>query len=66
VQNTLNLNRESANGSGLNTSDTVVFTAAVAVAAVTMNAILRVGLAALSLPLPDILGLSFYSVIEDG
>jgi hypothetical protein len=66
VQNTLNLNREPANGSNLDTLDTVAFTAAVAVAAVAMEAILRIGLTALSLPLPDILGLSSYSVIEDG
>jgi hypothetical protein len=66
VQNALNLNREPANSSGLNTSGAVAFTAAVAVAAVTVEAILRVGLAALSLPLPDILGLSSYSIIKDG
>jgi hypothetical protein len=66
VQNTLNLNRESANGSGLDTLDAVAFAAAVVVAAVAVEAILRVGLAALSLSLPDILGLSSYSMIEDG
>jgi hypothetical protein len=65
VQNALNLNREPANGSDLNTLGTVAFTAAVTVAAITIKAILRVGLAALSLPLPDILGLSSYSIIED-
>jgi hypothetical protein len=65
VQNTLNLNREPTNGSDLDTSGTVAFAAAVAVTAVAVEAILRVGLAALSLPLPDILGLSSYSVIED-
>jgi hypothetical protein len=64
VQNTLNLNREPANGSGLDTSGAVAFAAAVA--AVAINAILGVGLAALSLPLLDILGLSSYSIIEDG
>jgi hypothetical protein len=61
VQNALNLNREPANGSGLDTSGAVAFAAAVAV-----EVILRIGLAALSLPLPDILGLSSYFVIEDG
>jgi hypothetical protein len=50
VQNALNLNREPANGSGLDTSGAVVFAAAVAI-----KAILRVELAALFLPLPDIL-----------
>jgi hypothetical protein len=55
IQNALNLNREPINNSGLNTSGAVAFTAAVAVAAITMDAILRVGLAVLSLPLPDIL-----------
>jgi hypothetical protein len=44
----------------------VVFAAAVAVAAVAIEVILRVGLTVLSLPLPDILGLSSYSIIEDG
>jgi hypothetical protein len=44
----------------------VAFAAAVAVAAVVIDAMLGVGLAALFLPLPDILGLSSYSVIEDG
>jgi hypothetical protein len=43
----------------------VAFAAAVAVAAVIIEAILRVGLAALSLPLLDILGLSFYFIIKD-
>jgi hypothetical protein len=43
----------------------VAFAAVVAVATVAIKAILGVGLAALSLPLPDILGLSSYSVIED-
>jgi hypothetical protein len=65
VQNALNLNRESANGSGLNILDAVAFAAAVAVAAVAVDAILGVGLAALSLPLLDILGLSSYFIIED-
>jgi len=55
VQNALNLNREPANGSDLNTSDTVVFTAAVAVIIITIKAILRVELATLFLSLPDIL-----------
>jgi hypothetical protein len=66
VQNALNLNREPANGSGLDTLGAVAFAAAVAVTAVAVEVMLRVGLAALSLPLPDILGLSSYSVIEDG
>jgi hypothetical protein len=66
VQNALNLNREPANGSGLNTSGTIAFTTAVAVTTVAVEAILRVGLTALSLPLPNILGLSSYSIIEDG
>jgi hypothetical protein len=61
----LNLNRESANGFGLDILDAVAFTTAVAVAAVAVEAILEIGLAALSLSLPDILGLSSYSVIED-
>jgi hypothetical protein len=65
VQNVLNLNREPANGSGLNILGVVAFTAAVAVAAVTIDAMLGVGLTALSLSLPDILGLSSYSMIED-
>jgi hypothetical protein len=50
VQNTLNLNREPANGSGLDTSGAVAFTTTVAV-----KAILRIGLTVLSFPLPDIL-----------
>jgi hypothetical protein len=54
MQNALNLNLESANGSDLDTSGAVAFTAAVAVAAVAIKAILRVGLAALFFPLPDI------------
>jgi hypothetical protein len=66
MQNALNLNREPANGSSLDTLGTVAFAAAVAVATVAVNAILGVGLAALSLPLPDILGLSSYFIIEDG
>jgi hypothetical protein len=66
VQNALNLNREPANGSGLDTLDTVAFAAAVAVAAIIIDAILKVGLAALFLPLPDILDLFSYSIIEDG
>jgi hypothetical protein len=61
VQNALNLNRKSANGSGLNISNAVAFITAVAVTAVAVNTILRVGLTALSLPLLDILGLSSYS-----
>jgi hypothetical protein len=65
VQNTLNLNREPANGFGLDISGVVAFTAAVAVTAVTINIMLRVELAALSLPLLDILDLSSYSIIED-
>jgi hypothetical protein len=60
------LNREPANGSGLDILGIVVFAAAVAVAAVAIEVILRVGLTVLSLPLPDILGLSSYSIIEDG
>jgi hypothetical protein len=55
VQNTLNLNRESANDSGLNILDTVALAAAVAVTIVAVKAILRVGLITLSLSLPDIL-----------
>jgi hypothetical protein len=43
----------------------VAFTAAVAVTVMAMNAILKIGLAVLSLPLSDILGLSSYSIIED-
>jgi hypothetical protein len=65
VQNALNLNREPTNGFGLDTSGVVVFTAAVAVAAIIIDAMLGVGLTALSLPLLDILGLSFYFIIED-
>jgi hypothetical protein len=65
VQNTLNLNREPANSSGLDTLDTVVFTAAVTVAAVAIKIIFRIGLTALSLPLPDILGLSSYFIIKN-
>jgi hypothetical protein len=65
VQNTLNLNREPANGSGLDTLDIVAFTAAVAVATITVDVIFRVRLTALSLSLLDILGLSFYSIIKD-
>jgi hypothetical protein len=65
VQNALNLNRESANSSGLDISGVIVFTAAVAVTTMAVEAILRVGLAALFLPLPDILGLFSYSIIED-
>jgi hypothetical protein len=42
----------------------VAFAAAVAVATVAIEAILRVGLAALSLPLPDILGLSSYFIVQ--
>jgi len=66
MQNTLNLNREPINGSDLDTSGAIAFTAAVAVTTVAVEAIFRVGLAALSLSLLDILGLSSYSVIEDG
>jgi hypothetical protein len=55
VQNALNLNLEPANGSGLDTFGAVAFTAAVVVATVAVNTMLRVGLAALSLPLLDIL-----------
>jgi hypothetical protein len=65
VQNALNLNRKSANGSDLDTLGAVVFAATVAVTAVAVEVILGVGLAALSLPLLDILGLSFYSIIKD-
>jgi hypothetical protein len=65
VQNALNLNREPTNDSGLDILDIVVFTTAVAVTAVIINAILRVGFTALSLSLLNILGLSFYSIIED-
>jgi hypothetical protein len=43
----------------------VAFAAAVTVTAVAIKAILRVGLAALSLPLLDIPSLSSYSIIED-
>jgi hypothetical protein len=43
----------------------VAFTAAVTVTAIAMKAILGIGLAALSLSLPDILGLSSYFIIED-
>jgi hypothetical protein len=66
VQNALNLNRESANDSGLDISGTVAFAAAVVVATITVEAILKIGLAALSLSLLDILSLSSYSIIEDG
>jgi hypothetical protein len=62
----LNLNREPANGSGLDTLNAVAFAAAVAVTAVAVDVILRVGLTALFFPLPDILGLSSYFIIEDG
>jgi hypothetical protein len=65
VQNTLNLNWEPANNSGLDILNVVAFTAAVAVAAVAVEVILRVGLAALSLSLSNILGLSSYFIIED-
>jgi hypothetical protein len=65
VQNTLNLNRESTNDSDLNTLNTVVFTTAVAVTVITMNAILRIGLTALFLPLLNILDFSSYFIIED-
>jgi hypothetical protein len=60
------LNREPTNDSDLDISGAVAFAAAVAVTVVVMEAILRVGLTALSLPLLDILGLSSYSIIEDG
>jgi hypothetical protein len=50
VQNTLNLNREPANGSSLDILGAVAFAAAV-----TVEVMLEVGLTALSLPLPDIL-----------
>jgi hypothetical protein len=50
----------------LDTSGAVAFAAAVAVAVVAVEAILRVGFAALFLPLSDILGLFSYSIIEDG
>jgi len=43
----------------------VAFTAAVAVAAVIIDVILKVGLTALFLPLLNILGLSSYSIIKD-
>jgi hypothetical protein len=65
VQNTLNLNREPANGSGLDILDAVAFAATVAVTIIAVEVILRMGLIALSLPLLDILGLSSYSIIED-
>jgi hypothetical protein len=65
VQNTLNLNRESTNDSDLDTLNTVVFTVAVAVAAITMNAILRIGLIALFLPFLNILDLSSYFIIKN-
>jgi hypothetical protein len=60
VQNTLNLNLEPANGSGLDTSGTgalVVAAVAATVAAVVIavEAVLGVGLTALSFPLADIL-----------
>jgi hypothetical protein len=66
MQNTLNLNREPTNGSGLDTLDTVAFTTAVAVTIVAIKVVFRVGLTALFLPLLDILGLSSYSIIENG
>jgi hypothetical protein len=62
----LNLNREPINGSGLDISDAVAFAAVIAVTIIAVEAIFGMGLAALSLPLPNILGLSSYSVIEDG
>jgi hypothetical protein len=55
VQNALNLNRNSANSSGFKTSDIVALAAAVAVAAIVVDAMLGVGLSALSFLLPDIL-----------
>jgi hypothetical protein len=55
VQNILNLNRESTNGSDLNTLDTVAFITAVAVAVIAVKAIFRVELTILFFPLPDIL-----------
>jgi hypothetical protein len=51
VQNTLNLNREPANSSGLDTSGAVALAVAVAVA---VKAILGVGLSVLSFPRADI------------
>jgi hypothetical protein len=65
MQNALNLKREPANDSGLNTLDAVVFTAAVAVTIIVIKTILGVELTALFLSLLDILGLSSYSIIED-
>jgi hypothetical protein len=66
MQNALNLNREPANSFGLNISDIVTFTTAVAVITIAVKVVLRVELAALFLPLLNILGLSSYSIIEDG
>jgi hypothetical protein len=54
VQNALNLNLEPANGSGLDTSGAVALAAAVPVA-MAVEAMLGVGLAALSFSLEDIL-----------
>jgi hypothetical protein len=54
VQNTLNLNREPTNGFDLNISGAVAFITAVAVITVAIKAILRIGLIALSFPLPNI------------
>jgi hypothetical protein len=65
VQNALNLNRKPANDSGLDISGAVAFATIVAVTIITIEAIFRVGLAALFLPLLDILGLSSYFIIED-
>jgi hypothetical protein len=65
MQNTLNLNREPTNGSGLDILDTVAFATTVAVTTVTVKVILRVRLTALFLSLPDILDLSSYSIIKD-
>jgi hypothetical protein len=53
------------NDSGLDILGAVVFTTVVAVTIVIIKVILRVGLTVLFLSLPDILDLSFYSVIED-
>jgi hypothetical protein len=61
----LNLNREPANDSDLNILDIIAFTAAVVVTTIIIKAILRVGLATLSLPLLDILSLSSYFIIKD-
>jgi hypothetical protein len=55
VQNALNLNREPANSSDLNISGTIVFAAAITVTIVTIKAIFRIRLAALSFSLPNIL-----------